>query len=212
MAKALDLTGQRFGRLTAIERSENVKCKAAWVCRCDCGNVAVVMASDLRSGHTQSCGCLQRQRTSSASVKHGMRYTRLYHRWLDMKQRCQNPKNKRWSVYGGRGITVCAEWLNSFEAFRDWALANGYRDDLTIDRINVNGNYAPDNCRWATKEEQANNKSNTIFIEFEGAKKTLSEWAHIKKINYATLLHRYHAGVGTEEIFHEGRLTNGTQN
>lgn len=125
-----------------------------WTCVCDCGKTVTVYATALRSGNTRSCGCLSNEK----KTKHGGRYTRLYVIWEGMKNRCYVPSCTTYHNYGKRGITVCEEWRNSFRAFREWALSNGYRDDLSIDRINVNGNYEPSNCRWATTKEQANNK------------------------------------------------------
>lgn len=158
MSAFIDLSGLRFGRLQAISRDTEKKHDAYFLCLCDCGKLVSVRATRLRNGETLSCGCLRAEVCKKRATTHGQRKTRLYTIWVGMRDRCRNPKNKSFDRYGGRGITVCDEWQNSFETFRDWALSHGYADHLSIDRINVNGNYQPDNCQWATSKEQANNR------------------------------------------------------
>ena len=153
-----DLTGQKFNRWTVLRRSEhddanNVK----WVCRCDCGTIAEVLAQNLTRNHSKSCGCYNVEQAIKNSTKHNMYHTRLHKIWSSMKARCSNPNEQSYINYGGRGIKVCSEWEN-FEPFMKWALGNGYKDTLTIDRIDVNGNYSPSNCKWSTIKEQARNK------------------------------------------------------
>ena len=153
------LEGQHFGRLTVLERTI-IKNRGFYICKCECGNTTTVRIDALKTGKTKSCGCIIREQARSGNNrrKHGMWNTRLHRIWGAMKTRCHNPNCERFPDYGGRGIEVCEEWKNNFQAFYDWATANGYKDELTIDRINVNGNYEPSNCRWATIKEQNNNK------------------------------------------------------
>lgn len=168
MGKIIDLVGKRFGRLTVIERYGTYErtCgskEPTWHCVCECGNTVVVLRTNLISGATLSCGCLQRERAARANTTHGLRNTRLSKVWRNMLSRCYNPSNPDYKNYGGRGITVCDEWRNNFEAFYEWAMANGYDEKApfgkcTIDRINVNDGYHANNCRWVDMNVQANNR------------------------------------------------------
>jgi hypothetical protein len=151
-----DLTGQVFGRLTVKgDTGRRQNRQVIWSCICLCGNTTDAQGSHLRSGHTQSCGCYARQRSAEWHTKHGGAFTRLYRTWSSMAKRCANPNDKVFKNYGGRGISVCVEWRDDFAAFRAWAEMSGYEDHLTIDRIDVNGNYEPANCRWVTKSVQS---------------------------------------------------------
>ena len=146
---------------------------------CDCGRETIVAQSSLRSGVTQSCGCLMRELSSKRATKHGGRKTRLYRIWDNMKSRCSNPTKGNYKEYGGRGIKVCEEWLHDFAAFRDWALANGYDDALTIDRIDNDKGYSPDNCRWITQAEQNRNQRTNHMVTYHGETKAIREWAQL---------------------------------
>lgn len=175
MSVPVDHAGEKYGRLTVISRVPNRK--EYWLCRCECGTEKEVHIGNLTSGRQVSCGCYGREAASKSSKTHGESKTRLYRVWGNMKSRCYNPKVFSYYRYGSRGIKVCDEW-KCFESFRDWALANGYRDDLTIERKDLDGDYCPENCCWVTREEQANNKSTNRFIEFNGETLTVAQWAH----------------------------------
>lgn len=189
MSKIKDLSNQRFGYLVAksIDKNPNNK-RIKWICQCDCGNICVVSSNDLRTGHTSSCGC---KKFEPSHIKHGKRNTRIYHTWRSMKDRCYNIYCKEYLHYGGRGITVCPEWKDDFQAFYNWALSNGYSDDLTIDRIDVNGNYEPSNCRWATVKEQSINKRGTVKITIKNTCKPLKQWCNEFDFPYALAYGRY---------------------
>ena len=200
MGKRIDLTGQRFGRLVVLDFFDyDHNHKALWKCQCDCGNQKVVRANELRAGKTQSCGCLHKQQLSERVKKHGGRGTRLFNIWKNMKARCYNPKNEKYVIYGERGITVCEEWIHDFEKFRDWALSHGYQEHLTIDRIDVNGDYCPENCRWGTALQQARNKQHNHLITYKNETKTLSEWAEQFHVDHRTISRRLKVGWSIKE-------------
>ena len=165
-AKAIvDLTGRHFAHLTVVGECERDKWnKRRWRCVCDCGRETTVTHSNLVRGATKSCGCLVRRVHSQKKVRHGQAHTRLYKIWSNMKDRCLNRNSSSWQWYGARGITVCHAWMD-FSPFASWAKSNGYADDLTIDRIDSNSGYSPENCRWVGQEQQQRNRTNTKLSE-----------------------------------------------
>lgn len=198
MPKLDDLTGKKFGRLTVIKRAERREPHrgAFWLCKCDCGNEKVISGNALKTT-TKSCGCLNRENAvekGKSKYKHRMTGTRLYNIWSGIKTRCYNSKCKIYKYYGGNGIEMCKEWKDDFISFYDWATKNGYTKNLSIDRIDVNGNYEPSNCRWATHIEQANNTSKNKRISIGGEEHTLHEWLRIKNINRGTYYRRIEMG------------------
>lgn len=191
-----DLTGRIFGNLTVLYRSSDrgngKKPVVKWECQCSCSSIVAVKSDSLLSGHTKSCGCQK--------IKHGYsNKERLYQTWKNMRRRCHDPKNKRWEQYGGRGIAICHDW-DDYNQFRKWAMANGYTDELTIDRINVDGNYCPENCRWADAKTQANNISRNRIIEYRNKEMTMSELADYLGLSYSALQHRIERGWDMESI------------
>lgn len=154
MPPLIDITGKKFGRLTVIERAD----KGRWHCKCDCGNETFTSGYQLRKGIAKSCGCYQKEISGEKHRTHGYTKTRLYRIYYKMKERCYRPTNDNYKYYGGLGITICDEWLHSFETFKNWALSHGYNDNLTIDRINNELGYMPSNCRWITIQEQQRNR------------------------------------------------------
>lgn len=196
-----DLTNRRYGMLLVIERSENKGNQTYWKCKCDCGNIVEVKSFRLKNGEKINCGCIARK---SGYFKggiphnktHGMSNTRLYRIYKKMYRRCYRPQTKWYENYGGRGITICPEWLgeHGFENFAKWALSNGYADNLSIDRKDNNKGYSPDNCRWATAKEQANNTRSTVFLTYKGETKPASEWSEITGISQDTLTGRKRRG------------------
>lgn len=186
MSKLIDLTGQKFGKLTVIERvGTYITPRGAktplWKCKCDCGEECIVRRNDLRSGAQKSCGCYLKELTSKMSKKHGMSSSHVNAIWRGIKDRCYNPNNKSYKNYGGRGITVDTRWIDKEKGFINFyydvsKLPHFGEKGYSLDRINNNGNYEIDNVRWANREEQNNNKRNNRFIEYNGKKQTISQW------------------------------------
>lgn len=199
---AKDLTGLKFNRLTVIKlhhKGEPIICKGKssgchyfWLCECECGNKIIVDGIALTTAHTKSCGCYKSEKLKQIKTKHGLYCTRLHNIWNNLKQRCLNSKRKDYKSYGGRGITVCNEWLE-FKNFYDWSMANGYTDELSIDRIDNNGNYEPSNCRWVTKETQNKNRRNNHKVTYNGITKCVCDWAKDIGIDEAALRYRLKA-------------------
>lgn len=200
MTKLKNLTGQKFGRLTVIgfayKKLVGKNYKYYWNCLCECGTNCIVESYNLKSGTSKSCGCYRK----SFRKKHNLTKSRLYRIWRGIRTRCKNPKIKEYVRYGGRGIKVCDEWGNNFISFYNWAIENGYQDDLTIDRINNNNDYKPSNCRWVTMEEQSQNTKKVIKITYNNEAYSLSKWARIIGINRNTLYTRYKNGWNVEEM------------
>ena len=164
--KTKDLTGMRFGRLVVIKKSVNASNKVKWICQCDCGNTIVIQSYNLLKNITKSCGCYRSECISDCKTIHGESHTRLYRVWQGMKERCYKESHVSYYLYGGRGIRVCDEWLNSYISFKTWAESNGYdweapRGQCTLDRKDVNGDYCPENCRWSDMKTQSNNRRNS---------------------------------------------------
>lgn len=200
--KIKDLTGKKFGMLTVIGLQDTDSRKTYWVCQCDCGNIKVVRSDSLQSGAIRSCGCMKKAQEKINLTKHHshkMSGTRIYHIWRGMKDRCYNVHSPSYYRWGGRGITICDEWKDNFSAFYSWAMENGYSENLTIDRIDNNGNYEPINCRWATIGEQSRNRESNVVIQIGNSKRTLREWCEIFELEYGTILARYHSN-GFESI------------
>ena len=183
----IDLTGKRFGMWLVLDGNAGKEA----LCRCDCGTTKNVSKATLRNGSSTCCGCRK--------VKHGMDGAKVYRLWCHMRERCQSPKHKHYHSYGGRGITVCDEWQDAKE-FMEWAISNGYREGLTIDRKNVNLGYSPDNCQFITIGEQQANKRNSRLVEISGETKHVAEWARIAGLSRQTVRHRLSTGVTGEAL------------
>lgn len=187
--------GKTYEKLTVLEPVRITQSSGFgawyWKCRCECGNETTVRPRDLIVGKVKSCGCLKAKVTGDRRRVHGENKTRLHRIWVAMRKRCGNPNDSSYPRYGGRGITVCGDW-QEYKQFRTWAMENGYQDGLTIDRIDVNGNYEPGNCRWADLKTQARNKRGNYLVEINGETKPLAEWCEIYHANYDLTHNRIH--------------------
>ena len=198
--KSADLTGLVFERLTVVEKVyQDKNYRWYWLCKCVCGNECVVIGSSLLDGNTKSCGCLRTEKLVSSATKHGKAKDPLYPVWQAMRSRCFNINYKCYHNYGGRGITVCDEWKNSFMAFYNWAEIAGYRKGLTLDRIDNNGNYCPENCRWVTQKENNRNTRSNHILTYKGESKLLTVWAEQLNIHPRTLSGRIERNWSTEK-------------
>lgn len=204
-----DLTGRIFGRWTVECRAPDKVLDSGyheimWNCVCECGTRKIVRGKSLKYGDSTSCGCLQKEGIRERASKHHGFGTRLYNIWNSMRQRCLNPNHHAFHNYGGRGITICSAW-NDYDNFRDWALRTGYKEDAargecTLDRIDVNGCYAPENCRWSSMTEQSNNRRDSIVLTYNGESKPLTELARDNGVKYCTAWKRYKKGLPIDQI------------
>lgn len=205
MAQYKDITGQKFGRLTAIKELQKSKYvgntriqRAKWLCKCDCGKETVVIKENLSRGITKSCGCLKNDTQNNKT--HGMSKTRFYSEWCSMIRRCENKKDKSYRRYGGRGITVCDRWRKDFMNFYE-DMQGDYDDGLTLDRIDNSLGYNPSNCRWVSMKQQQNNRTNNVVFEIDGKKHTMSEWCDIFGLSNSMVRSRYHRGCEIDKLF-----------
>ena len=198
MGKFRDLTGMKFGKLTVVSREKNVKRCVMWKCLCECGNVVTVRADSLSGGNTKSCGCLKSKvykATDHSHFKHKGTGTRLYRIWRSMKCRCYLPSHKYYDIYGGRGITICEEWKNDYATFRNWAEKNGYAEDMSIDRIDNDKGYCPENCRFIYYKDQPKNRRTNHIIEVNGEKMTIAECSRKYGVPESTIAFRANRGA-----------------
>lgn len=207
MTKYKDITGQRFNNLTVLRYyGSNYRGDAEWYCKCDCGEIAIVIGSQLRNGHTKSCGCLQKEWTSTNKphTTHGLSEIPEFKVWVDIRRRCnpKNANNPKYSLYAGRGIKVCNRWLNSFENFYE-DMGDRPTPYHSIERKDNNGDYTPENCRWATDIEQANNRRSNILLTWNGKTQTITQWGNEVGINPSVLRDRYHCGWSVERLLTE---------
>ena len=203
-----DIVGKKFNRLLVLSydhsRPHPNPTKGNFYfykCQCECGNIRIIRRERIINGITKSCGCLGKEIRHQLLATKRFYSHRLYQIWCGMKYRCYNPNNAKFSCYGGRGIIICKTWLSNFDNFYNWAMDNGYNDKLSIERIDVNGNYEPSNCTWANDKVQANNRTNSHLIFYNDETHTISEWSEILRINRSTLWYRIKRGWSIERAF-----------
>lgn len=199
MGKLKDMTNYKFNGCTVLKRVENKGKHVCWLCVCKCGNEFVVRGTDIRTGNTKSCGCLNKKLAGDRARKHGNRNSRLYNIWNNMKMRCSNINSINYKNYGERGIKVCDEWLDSFENFYKWSMNSGYDDTLTLDRIDNDDDYKPNNCRWSDYTQQERNRRNNHILEYNNEKHSIAEWSDITGIPYSSLWSRIKKGWSVEK-------------
>ena len=199
MGKLVDLVGMKYHRLTVASRAPNKRTAAAWNCVCECGGEVVVTGTDLRNGHAKSCGCFKREAAIASRRTHGASGTPTYAAWKSMKKRCSNQANADFKHYGGRSITVCERWLNSFENFLE-DMGERPKAGFSIDRLDNNGDYTPENCTWRTQTEQCNNKRNNVLLTHNGKTQTMTQWAREVGSTRQKFSKRKKAGWSDERI------------
>lgn len=189
----------QFDYWTVLKRDEPHKGarNSYWICKCKCGTIKSLTRTSLLRGESKSCGCRHSDKLKGINKTHGMSNTRLYHEWLSMRYRCNRKTGKDSKTYYNNGISVCDEWASDFTNFMEWALSNGYNDSLTIDRIDNSKGYSPQNCRWVTNDEQQQNKTNTIYVDYNGEKRCLRTLCTEIGFSYKTAYQRYRRLVKT---------------
>lgn len=207
--KLRDLEGKRFGRLEVLKRTESKSKETLWLCKCDCGNYSKVFSSNLLKGHTKSCGCLKKE--VKTNLRHGFSGTSLNRVYCGIKRRCYIKTCKEYKYYGNRGIKMCDEWLNNPKTFYDWAINNGYKKGLSIERIDVNGKYEPNNCKWIERKEQSKNRRTSIPITYNNKTHILSEWSKITGIDCRTIKDRIKKFGVCDKVFRKGRINDRLQ-
>lgn len=194
--KILQLAGRRYTKLTVLSQLDVRNGKRIWLCQCDCGNKVEVAGSDLQRGHKKSCGCYKREENANRLTKHGMKRTKFYGVWCGIKSRCNNKNHEYYHIYGGRGIKVCDRWQDFMNFYSD--MIEGYSEGLTVERLNVNGDYSPENCVWATNKEQGNNKRSNRVFTIDGVTDTLMNLCERYEMNYGTVKSRLRYGWDIE--------------